>query len=308
MKVLDIRVNEKLNINDDLAACIGYFDGFHLGHQGLFNQTLKASKIRNLKSALITFDPDPWVVLKGIKDVTHISTMEDRKMWAEEMGFDYFLVLNFSKEMASLSPKDFVDTLLINNNIKYLVCGFDFHFGDKGKGDVSFLKTYAKDVMRVKEIEEITYLEEKISTTRINNAIQSGDIELANILLTRPYMVKGKVIHGNAKGRTIGFPTANIELLDLYVMPKKGVYVGKVAVKEREYKAMINIGHNPTFNHVDNVSIEAYILDFDDSIYDEEITLYFYKFIREEKRFNNVEELVNELHSNVIFTKEYFGE
>ena len=103
MKVLDIKVNENLNISDKLAACIGYFDGFHLGHQGLFNQTLKAAKERNLKSALITFDPDPWVVLKNINNVTHISTMEDRKEWAEEMGFDYFLVLNFTKEMASLS-------------------------------------------------------------------------------------------------------------------------------------------------------------------------------------------------------------
>ena len=308
MRVLDIKVNENLNITDKLAACIGYFDGFHLGHQGLFKQTLKAARERSLKSALITFDPDPWVVLKGIKDVTHISTMNDRKVWAEEMGFDYFLVLNFSKEMASLSPKSFVDELLINNNIKYLVCGFDFHFGDKGKGDVAFLKSYAKDIMRVKEIEEITYLGEKISTTRINGAIQNGDLELAHTLLTRPYMMKGKVIHGNAKGRTIGFPTANIELTDLYVMPKSGVYVGKVIIKGHEYKAMINIGHNPTFNEVSHLSIEAHILDFNDIIYDEEITLYLYKFIREEKCFDNIDGLINELSTNVEYTREYFGE
>ena len=121
MEVRVINLNDSLRDTGDIAACIGYFDGFHLGHQGLFKQTLKAARERNMKSALITFSPDPWVVLRGIDNVTHISTMDDRQRWAEEMGFNYFLTLNFTKDMASLTPELFVEKLLIGNHIKYLV-------------------------------------------------------------------------------------------------------------------------------------------------------------------------------------------
>lgn len=306
MKVLNIVLNEQLLIDEDLAACIGYFDGFHYGHQGLFNQTLKAAKERNLKSALITFDPDPWVIIKGIDNITHLSSMEDRIKWAEDLGFDYFLILNFTREMSSLEPSKFVEEVLLKNRIKYLVCGFDFHFGAFGKGDAAFLKTYNKDVLRVKEIEEIVYEGSKISTTRITECIDKGDIEKANILLTRPYTLNGVVVKGNQKGRTIGFPTANIKLTNNYVMPQNGVYIGKVMIDNEEYQAMINIGHNPTFNLVDHTSIEAHIIDFNGDIYNKNIKVMLYKFIREEKKFDTVNDLIDELKKNVEQTKEYF--
>ncbi len=307
MKVKHIEV-DKVSISEDLVACIGYFDGFHVGHQALFKETLKEAKKYKLKSGLITFDPDPWVTIRGAKDVTHISTMNDRMKWAEEFGFDYFIILDFTKEMAGLSPEDFVEKLLVDNHIKHLVCGFDFHFGDKGKGNTDFLRSKCKEKISVCEIKEVSFNNEKISTTRINGEIEKGNMEFVRTLLSRPYMMHGHVIHGNEKGRTIGVPTANVGLDEPYVLPKVGVYVGKAEVRGKEYMAMINIGHNPTFNLVNNLSIEAHILDFNEIIYGEPITLYFYNYIRDEQKFSSVDELKKMLMQNIKDTRDYFGE
>ena len=308
MKVLEIKLNEKLDLEHDIAACIGYFDGFHLGHQALFNKTLQSAKKRNLKSAIITFKVDPWTIIKQAKNISHISTMDDRIQWASDVGFDYMLLLDFNKEMATLDPKDFVEQLILANRVKYLVCGFDFHFGNHGKGNPAFLKSYPKEVLHVKEIDKVTYLDDKISTTRINNAIVSGDVHLAHTLLTRPYTLHGRVIHGNEKGRTIGFPTANVALDDIYVMPKPGVYMGNVIVHGDTYHAIINFGHNPTFNLVNHLSIEAYIIDFNEDIYDQPITIELYEYIRDEKKFDSIDELKAMLSNNVQTCLEYFKE
>lgn len=308
MKICSIKMHENINISENIAACIGYFDGFHRGHQGLFYATLSAAKNKGLKSAIITFNPDPWVVIKGIKEeeITHISTLKDRQRWAEKLGFDYFIELSFDKEMASLLPDEFIKLLLVPMRIQHLVCGFDFHFGMKGLGSPEFLKN--ANVFEVEEIKEITYLGNKISSTRISNAIEEGNMELATYLLTRPYTMCGTVIHGQSKGHLIGFPTANIKLSGNYIPAKKGVYIGKVRIKNREYQAMVNIGNNPTFNFQSNLSIEAYILDFNETIYDEEIQLMLYHYLREEKKYNSIDELKAVLQQNVFDTRNYFKE
>lgn len=308
MKVCNITLHDNAEINENIAACIGYFDGFHKGHQGLFYATLAAAKNKGIKSAIITFNPDPWVVLKGMKEeeITHISTLHDRQKWAEKLGFDYFIELNFTKEMACLDPQIFISSILEPLHIQHLVCGFDFHFGAMGKGNACVLKEANK--FEVEEIKEITYQGSKISSTRISEAIEQGNMELVSYLLTRPYTMSGTVIHGQAKGHKIGFPTANIALSGNYIATKQGVYIGKIKVRGKLYQTMVNIGYNPTFNLRDRISIEAYILDFEGDIYGEEVELMLYHFLREEKKYNSIEELQAVLKQNVIDTRNYFKE
>lgn len=308
MEIISVSMCENNQIKEDIAACIGYFDGFHKGHQGLFFATLAAAKNKGLKSAIITFNPDPWVVIKGIdeSEITHISTLKDRQGWAEKLGFDYFIELNFDKAMASLLPEDFINQILTPLHIKHLVCGFDFHFGLKGMGNPEILRNV--NAFEVEEIKEITYLGSKISSTRIVEAIENANMELVTYLLTRPYTLSGTVIHGQAKGHGIGFPTANIQLAGNYIPVKNGVYIGKILVNSREYKTMVNIGYNPTFNLRDRISIEAHILDFNEDIYGADVQLMLYHYLREEKKYNSIDELKAELHQNVLDTRNYFKE
>ncbi|MBQ9987663.1 MAG: riboflavin biosynthesis protein RibF [Erysipelotrichales bacterium] len=308
MEIRLISLGSVERIESGIVACIGYFDGFHKGHQSLFNATLHNAKVKNLQSAIITFDPDPWVTIKGIdrKEVPHISTMEDRQRWAEDMGFDYFLMLDFTKEMATLSPSEFLESIIRPLHVNYLVCGYDFHFGYKGSGNVETLRQ--ADLFEVEEIEEIQYLEEKISSTRITNAIIHGNMELTHVLLGRPYTLHGKVIHGRKKGREIGFPTANIQLEGNYIVPKVGVYLGKIQVHNYTYITVISFGYNPTFNHQDHVSIEAHILDFQEKIYDESITLEIYQYIRNEQKFETIQQLQQAITQDCIIARSYFKE
>lgn len=308
MEIRLISLGNVEKIENGIVACIGYFDGFHKGHQSLFNATLKEANVKNIQSAIITFYPDPWVTIKGIdkRDVPHISTMQDRQRWAEEMGFDYFLMLDFTKEMAALSPNDFMENILRPLQVQYLVCGYDFHFGYKGSGNVEDLRQ--SKMFEVEEINEIQYLEEKISSTRISNAIMQGDMELTHALLSRPYTLYGSVIHGRKKGREIGFPTANIQLNGNYILPKVGVYLGKIEVQGKQYITVISFGYNPTFNHQDHVSIEAHILDFHEQIYDQQIKLEVYQYIRDEKKFDSISDLQQAIQQDCDTAISYFKE
>lgn len=308
MEIIEVKLGQPIASTKQMAACIGYFDGFHVGHQGLFQATLAAAKKQNLHSAIITFDPDPWVVLKGIDQMTHISSLQDRARWALELGFDYFVLVEFTKELATLSPTVFADQILIPLSIRHLICGFDFRFGAKGEGSVQWLKEYAKATFKVQEVPEITYEGLKISSTRVTNEIEAGNMSLVTTLLSRPYQVEGYVIPGRQQGRNIGFPTANVKLKDFYIIPKRGVYIGEVVYDQQQYQAMINIGYNPTFNTSDTISIEVHILDFHKMIYGELLQVRFLSYLRPEAKFASVDELITRMQIDEHETRVYFEE
>jgi len=279
-------------ISQSVIGCIGYFDGFHIGHQTLFNKTLALAKRAHIKSALITFDPDPWVVLKGLHNIHHLTTLQDRKKIAQEKGFDVWITLQFDKEMAQLKPDEFLD-LLLANNVNHLVCGYDFHFGDKGSGNVDYLKQQSK--IPVSVMEEFDYLDEKVSTTRISEAILAGEMRLATKLLGKPYKISGIIVHGKRIGTQIGFPTANLKQDQEYVIPKIGVYAGFVSIQGINYPSMISIGYNPTVKDDDSVSIEAHLFDFASNLYGAELEFSFIEYIRPEMKFSKLEELIVQL-------------
>ena len=295
MRIVNVKLGEIRKQKNPVVACIGYFDGMHKGHQALVNATIEKAKELGVESGLITFDPDPWVTLRNAKDVKHITPLQQRINIAVELGIKNIFILNFTKEMAALSPLDFIK-VLDSCNIKALICGFDYHYGQFGKGDIESLKRDAD--FEVIVIDAVSDSEGKISSTRITNLIEEGEVHKAEELLGYAYRVEGYVVHGNAKGRTIGYPTANVSVPGEYLEPKSGVYACFALVDGKKYKAMVNIGHNPTFNYTETMSLEAYILDFSGDLYDKRLKISFKYYLRPEKKFKYIGNLKMQLEQD----------
>lgn len=304
MRIITISTETKRVYTGPLAACIGYFDGMHIGHRALIQKTLECAKETQAESALITFDPDPWVPIRGIDeaDIKHISTFRERLNKAVELGIQNVVILKFTKEMCQLSPEKFVSDILKKLNLTSLVCGFDFHYGFMGRGDTESLKeSLGVPVYVIPPIEDEFG---KISSTRITKAIIEGDMESAHRMLGDWFTIEGTVVHGNRVGSSLGFPTANVQYSKEYILPKGGVYAGFAIVQGKRYKTMINLGHNPTLNYQNDMSLEANILDFKGDLYNRQIKLEFVHFLREEKCFKNRDNLIMQLEQDFRDTKE----
>ncbi len=304
MRVIKVDLNRLKYNSTPLVACIGYFDGLHKGHQELLKETVRLGEEMNCETAIITFEPDPWVVIKGDTNVQHISTMRQRINMSIKLGMHNIVLLQFTKEMSELSPADFLEKILGSLNIKALVCGFDFHFAYKGSGDIAFLKEHAKFPIYV--IDEFDDEIGKISSTRISQCIQEGKMEEATAMLGYHFTIEGKVIHGKHRGTSMGFPTANVELDPEYIIPKIGVYAGLTFVNGKQYQCMINIGKNPTFKDVNHLSLEVNLIGFEGNLYGKQLKVEFVKFIRGEKTFKNVDNLIMQLEQDLHSIKEYF--
>lgn len=293
------------NTNVPIVSAIGYFDGLHAGHMELVKEVLSVSKKKEYKSALMTFDHQPGYILGYLKEEKYLSSMLDRRDILENLGVDYLLIIDFSKEVARLSPDTFIEKYIINSHIKHVVCGFDFCFGYQDQGDAYDLQNY--NGIDVSIIDEVIYDNEKISSSRIRQCLDLGRIEYVKELLGRRYTITGKIIKGRQIGRTIGFKTANVEYKNYY-LPKRGVYVVKVYIHNHEYKGMCNIGLNPTFSELSHISLEVNILDFDEDIYGEFLKVEFYSKIRGEKTFDNRDGLIQQLTSDQQYIRKYFTE
>lgn len=269
---------------DDLSLMLGNFDGFHRGHQEL----LKNLNKYNTKKGLLTFYPHPLEILKKEKFL-YLDTIKDKEEYLSNK-LDYLIVLRTSEEILNARKCEFI-RFLRNNNVINLVCGIDYTFGVHKEGTVDDLKIFNLDI-----VSDYKLYNKRVSSSEIRSLIKNGKIGRANILLGHDYTIKGKVVLGNQLGRTIGFRTANIEQNE-YLFPKNGVYFGYVTIDDVKHYAMINIGSNPTVGGVRR-RLEGHIFDFDLEIYNKDIKVSFLKFIREEKKFNNLDDLKNELIEN----------
>ncbi|WP_159519414.1 riboflavin biosynthesis protein RibF [Erysipelothrix urinaevulpis] len=283
----------------DIAACIGYFDGVHLGHQKLINKTIAVAKEKGLKSALITFDPDPWTVIHNKNKVNHITPIKEKMRLIASLGIDELIIVQFNKEVSKLEPQVFIEQILIPLRVSDLIVGEDFKFGFKGAGNVAYLQEHAAIFFHTHVLTFKEQDDKKIGTTLISQAILKGDFDRANEMLGRAYTLSGYVKQGNREGTRIGFPTANLDVVDEYVLPPKGVYAGYVEVKGEKHKSVLNIGHNPTFNHSKELSIETHILDYNDIIYGELLKQSFVYRIRDEIEFPSVEALIKQMEEDV---------
>lgn len=287
---------QELNLEPS-AVAVGFFDGLHRGHEDVIGRMEDIAEAEGLKKAVMTFDPHPSVVLSPKKQrTTYLTPLDIKLEMLEEKGIDYCFVINFSSTLAGLEPDFFVDQYIVQMNVREVVAGFDFTYGRYGRGTIDTLKAHVE--FNTTGVEKITEGGEKISTTRIREALARNELEHANLILGRPYEVKGVVVQGEKRGRTIGFPTANIEPEYRYHLPAKGVYAVTLRLdnEDRIYSGVCNVGVKPTFHdNMERVSIEVHLFDFDRSIYGENVTVYWHHFIRREQKFSGIDELTAQI-------------
>ena len=297
MKV--IILNNKV-VDHNTVAAIGFFDGVHLAHKELIKKTIEIGNKEQLKKAVITFNVHPKSILFDL-DYYYLTPLDYKIKLFKEFDLDYLYIIEFSKEEASLTPKSFINKYL--KNIDTIVCGFDFKFGVRGSGNV---KTLLNDNrFKTIVIQEVTYEGYKVGSTHIRDLIRSGQVDKVKEVLGDYYSISGEVIHGSKKGRMIGYPTANIST-NGYFLPRRGVYVTLTKVNNSWHQSMTSVGHNPTLNCRIDLSVEAYIFDFNQEIYGEIIEIKFIKRLRDEIKFSSIEELIKEIDNDKINTMTYF--
>ncbi|WP_335870761.1 bifunctional riboflavin kinase/FAD synthetase [Bacillus sp. 2205SS5-2] len=292
-----------------LVMALGYFDGVHKGHQQVIESAKKYAEKHYLKTAVMTFDPHPSVVLgRKHQHVRYITPLDEKLEVFEQLGIDLAFVVRFTSDFAGLSPQEYVDQYIISLHVQHVVAGFDYTYGRLGKGTMESLPFHSRQAFSQTVVPKLTEKEEKVSSTLIRKSIASGDMEKVNILLGRPYRTKGTVVHGDKRGRKIGFPTANIEQEDNYLLPNTGVYTVQIKVHDTWYNGVCNVGYKPTFKHPDEkkLTIEVHIFTFDHSIYGEEIQLKWYDRIRSEQKFNGINELIDQIEKDKETANQFF--
>lgn len=289
-----------------LALSLGMFDGVHLGHKSIIDELTKVGTENNLETAILTFWPHPRFVFNPNEDLKLLNTLEEKKQLVEKYGIDNLFLKEFDEEFRNLTGEEFVRQILVDKlNVKYLIIGYDHSFGKNKSGNFELLKKLSKELdFEVEQMEAINIHENNISSTKVRNALLTGNITEANEMLGYPYSVSGTVVHGKKIGRTIGYPTANIDMESIKLLPKKGAYIVEVFIKGNSYKGMLSVGTNPTVNG-EKLTVEVYILDFNDDIYDEKITVRFRDFLHDEIKFESLEKLIERLDLDKKHTQDY---
>jgi len=287
-----------------VVLAIGYFDGVHLGHQQVIRKAVKIAKEKGVSCGVMTFDPHPKEVIGDNIHIEKITPLPSKLEQFELQNIDICYVVNFTSELASISPKEFIENFLVKLNVQGVIAGFDFAFGNRGSGNGETLRVESNGRFTVDIVEPFYYQGEKISSTRIRDYIMAGKLAEAKHLLGRNYSFIGQVISGDRIGRTLGFPTANIELTDEYVELKNGVYVVRVKYYDHAYLGVMNVGYRPTLNRkLKELSYEVFILDFNEMIYGKIIEVELIDYIREEKKFNDLDELKQQIARDIDFAR-----
>lgn len=315
MDVIHLKYPHQLQSKDThtqraFSIAIGFFDGVHRGHQAVIKAAKQQAEKLNISSAVMTFDPHPSIVLSGRKEqAVYITPLPQKLVLLEEMGIDTIFVVHFTSDFAKLLPSEFIDKFIRGLNIQHVTAGFDFSFGAFGKGCMADMEAQSNGDFGVTIVDKQQDDEEKISSTRIRKLLRDGETELATTLLGRPFEIPGIVIHGDKRGRTIGFPTANVEAIAGTLIPAIGVYAVRLQVQDEWYDGVCNVGYKPTFNNPEDkkLSIEVHILNFSKNIYGEEVKVRWYKHLRSEQKFSGIDELKEQIEKDKQKTIEYFA-
>ncbi|HFI0213260.1 TPA: bifunctional riboflavin kinase/FAD synthetase [Streptococcus suis] len=293
MNIRTIKDYQEFHQEEPTVLVLGYFDGIHLGHKALLERARRVADKKGLSVTVLTFPETPRLAFARFSPelLLHLTSQEERYRLLETYGVDQLVLTNFTSEFASNSPQQFMDRYIKGLNAQVLVAGFDYHFGNC-RADVQDLTRLFDGQVEI--VEEICLDGEKISSTRIRQAIQSGQVDLANRLLGYTFMTEGIVVHGDARGRTIGYPTANLAPFDRVHLPSEGVYVADVEVDGRRYRAMTSVGKNVTFDGTE-MRIEAHIFGFDRFIYGEKIKIFWLEKIRDMVKFDGIDSLMEQM-------------
>ena len=288
---------DEYNESKSSVVTIGTFDGIHKGHQKILNKVINASKQSNLSSVVLTFFPHPRIILNKYNNIKMIDTLDEKIDNLEEIGIDHLIIHPFDKKFSLLSADQFIKEYLVEKlKLKHIIIGYDHRFGKGREASVTDLKKYSNelnfvvDEIDAQEIEKIA-----ISSTKIRNSINEGNLETTKVYLGRFFSLTGKVVRGDGLGKQIDYPTANIKIEENYkIIPKDGVYYIRTTIDNKLYNGMMNIGHRPTIGAKEK-SIEVNLFKFNREIYDRVISIDVVVKIRDEKRFSSIDALKAQL-------------
>ena len=287
---------------------LGTFDGVHLGHNAILDTICNIAKQENLESVLLTFFPHPRLIISNDSEIKMLNTMAEKSILLEQKGVQNFIIHPFDKLFSELSPREFVEKVLIKQlNIQKIIIGYDHKFGKNRAADFNDLIAFGREFdFEVEEIPAKQVDEVSVSSTKIRNSLLEGKISLANAYLGYSYMLSGNVVKGNKLGRTIGFPTANIQISENYkLIPKNGAYIVTAIVNNKTVFGMLNIGIKPTLGE-NLMSIEVHLLDFSEDIYGQKMQVNVVERLRGEHKFELLEALKSQLEIDKKTTIQYF--
>ncbi|MEI7026327.1 bifunctional riboflavin kinase/FAD synthetase [Paenibacillus sp. y28] len=292
------------SLSSPQVLAIGDFDGVHLGHQHVLQRAVTEARQLGLTASVMTFHPHPREVLGQTGYTQYLTPLDEKLVLFEQLGIDCTYVVRFDEMFSHVSPDCFVKEMLSSLKLNTVIVGFDFRFGYLGSGNPDTLCELAHGLFAVEIVRPYVQNGEKVSSTLIRQSLQAGDVPLATSLLGRPYAVSGIVTHGDGRGRTIGFPTANVEPSGSFVVPAGGVYAVRVKLEGETFDGVMNIGTKPTFTGAGIRTLEAHLFDFSDDIYEKALTIHFIAYLRPEQKFASVDELIRQIHADADRAKQ----
>jgi len=295
-----IRDLNPVHLDRPTVLTIGSFDGIHRGHQYLINRVVARAQEIGAASALVTLHPHPKVVLRPTSPLHYLSTIEERLDWLAPLGLDYVVVFPFSLETSQVRARDFVRPLVERLRLGEIFCGKDFALGYKREGNVEFLRALGRERgFAVTVVEPQAFDGQIVSSSRVRDLIAHGEMDAATRMLGRYPSVRGRVIEGDKRGRTLGFPTANLAVAERRLIPADGIYAVRVNIGAAWFGGAANIGIRPTFDKGQRL-IEVFVLDFDGDLYDQVIEVQFVKRLRAEMKFDSVNALIEQMRRDVL--------
>ncbi len=296
MKTIRIKNEKDIQQIEHTVLVLGYFDGLHKGHQALFAEARKMAAEKHLKIAVLTFPESPKLAFVRYQPslMLHLTSPEERLQQLENIGVDYLYLVDFTSQFARNTAEQFFTKYISRLKAKAVIAGFDYHFGSDRRSAEDLEKLFEGQVIVVPSV---NFNGAKISSTRIRETVLAGNVAESNQLLGYSLSTRGIVVHGNARGRTIGYPTANLAPLDRVILPADGVYVVDVEHDGQIYRGMASVGKNVTFEG-DELRFEANIFDFSQDIYGDTIRIFWLDKIRDMVKFDNVDELVKQLQAD----------
>ena len=306
---------KKINLHEpyqpqNFPPCVlllGFFDGVHLGHQALLEQGRKLAKEKGIPLAILTFSRHPSMIFKKQSPFQYLLPQAEKEEVFAEWGVDLLYCVEFTSRFANLSAEDFVKKYILGLQARAVVVGFDYHYGAQKAASALDLKMALDAICPVTIVPCFEQGGKKVSSTRIRNALRQGKMEEVQACLGHAYTMKGYVVRGDARGRTLGFPTANLNMPVDQLLPMDGIYIVEVAWEGKKYQGMASIGHNVTFG-AHARSIEVHILDFNEEIYGETLAISWLHYLRAEEQFDSVRELIHQLQEDEKNTRQYFAQ
>ncbi|KRN30426.1 riboflavin biosynthesis protein RibF [Liquorilactobacillus mali] len=300
--------NKSILPTGDIVLALGFFDGVHRGHQAVIHRAKAEARKRNVKLAVMTLDMHPSIPFKGVKpqDIKYLTSLAQKNKLFEALGADIVYVVSLNDLLVKMGPQEFVDKYMAGLNAQAIVAGSDYTYGKQDIANMQILPEYAKKRFKVIEVKHLNDKNQKISSTRIRKALLNGKIECANELLGYHYQNNGKVVHGEQRGRELGFPTINVAVDPQEMLPAEGIYAVRVAIVGKNVLGMASIGRNETFGEGREVTIEINLLDFSQMVYGENVVVDWYKKLRGQVKYNGAAGLIAQLKKDEENTRNYF--